>query len=164
MMSAFRHEDDVPIAVPGVNLTHGIDRRAAAAPRVAGFRRAVAEPAFPVSATCTRTAVTEGHTEAAAVSLGAGATPAEVAAAFREFTGDLGGLDLPSAPQRLITVHDDPFRPQPRLDRDADGGMTTSVGRIRDDPALEHGVKYVLVSHNARMGAAKGAVLTASIS
>jgi aspartate-semialdehyde dehydrogenase len=42
-----------------------------------------------------------------------------------------------------------------------DGGMATSVGRIREDPALERGVKYVLVSHNTKMGAAKGAVLTA---
>jgi aspartate-semialdehyde dehydrogenase len=64
-------------------------------------------------------------------------------------------------PARLITVHDDPFRPQPRIDRDADGGMTTSVGRVRADAALKHGVKYVLVSHNTKMGAASGAVLTA---
>jgi aspartate-semialdehyde dehydrogenase len=70
-------------------------------------------------------------------------------------------MGLPSAPQRLITVHDDPFRPQPRLDRDADGGMTTSVGRIRQERALPNGVKYLLVSHNTKMGAAKGAVLTA---
>ena len=117
--------------------------------------------AFPVSATCTRAAVTEGHTEAVTVSLGARSAPAEVAAAFREFDGGLAGLGLPSAPRRLFTVHDDPYRPQPRLDRDADGGMTTSVGRIREDHALDHGVKYVLVSHNTKMGAAKGAVLTA---
>jgi aspartate-semialdehyde dehydrogenase len=96
-----------------------------------------------------------------AVSLGRRASPADVAAAFREFGGELARLALPSAPERMITVHDDPFRPQPRLDRDADGGMTTSVGRIRDDPALERGIKYVLVSHNTKMGAAKGAVLTA---
>lgn len=120
------------------------------------------EPApFPVSATCTRVAVSEGHTESVAVSLGAAATPADVAAAFGDFGRDLARLELPSAPRRLITVHEDPFRPQPRLDRDADGGMTTSVGRIREDAALAHGVKYVLVSHNTRMGAAKGAVLTA---
>jgi aspartate-semialdehyde dehydrogenase len=117
--------------------------------------------AFPVSATCTRAAVTEGHTEAVTVSLGTRATPSDVAVAFRDFGGELARLALPSAPQRLITVHDDPFRPQPRLDRDADGGMTTSVGRIREDLALEHGVKYVLVSHNTKMGAAKGAVLIA---
>jgi aspartate-semialdehyde dehydrogenase len=103
--------------------------------------------------------VSEGHTEAVTVSLGAAASPAEAADAFRQFDGGLG--HLPSAPRGLITVHDDPFRPQPRLDRDADGGMTTSVGRIRADSALEHGVKYVLVSHNTKMGAAKGAVLTA---
>jgi aspartate-semialdehyde dehydrogenase len=116
---------------------------------------------FPVSATCTRVAVSEAHTEAVTVGLGRDATPADVAAAFREFGAELARLELPSAPQRLITVHDDPFRPQPRLDRDVDGGMTTSVGRIREDTALEHGVKYVLVSHNTKMGAAKGAVLTA---
>jgi aspartate-semialdehyde dehydrogenase len=116
---------------------------------------------FPVSATCTRAAVTEGHTEAVTVSLGAHATPADVAAAFRDFGREFVALGLPSAPQRMITVHDDPFRPQPRLDRDADGGMTTSVGRIREDLALEHGMRYVLVSHNTKMGAAKGAVLTA---
>jgi hypothetical protein len=58
-------------------------------------------------------------------------------------------------------VHENPYRPQPRFDRDADGGMTTSVGRVRPDAALEHGIKYMLVSHNTRMGAAKGAVLAA---
>jgi len=121
----------------------------------------VLDAGFPVSATCTRAAVTEGHTEAVTVSLGRRATADDVAASFREFGAEFVALGLPSAPRRLITVHDDPFRPQPRLDRDADGGMTTSVGRIREDPALEHGVRWVLVSHNTRMGAAKGAVLTA---
>ncbi len=116
---------------------------------------------FPVSATCTRAAVIEGHTEAVSVSTTTACTPEDVAAALREYAGDLGRLALPSAPQRLITVHDDPYRPQPRLDRDADGGMTTSVGRIRKDEALANGVKYLLVSHNTKMGAAKGAVLTA---
>jgi aspartate-semialdehyde dehydrogenase len=61
----------------------------------------------------------------------------------------------------LIDVSEDPFRPQPRLDRDREGGMLTSVGRVRADPALPNGIKYVLVSHNTKMGAAKGAVLVA---
>jgi len=121
----------------------------------------VAPARFPVSATCTRAAVLEGHTESVAVSTSHPCTPDDVAAAFRESGAELARLALPSAPQRLITVHDDPFRPQPRLDRDADGGMTTSVGRIRRDDALENGIKYVLVSHNTKMGAAKGAVLAA---
>lgn len=85
----------------------------------------ILDATFPVIATCTREAVTEGHTEAVTVSLGRAATPDDVAAAFRRFGVEFTALGLPSAPQRMITVHDDPYRPQPRLDRDADGGMTT---------------------------------------
>jgi len=111
-----------------------------------------------VSATCTRASVLEGHTEAVSVSTERPASPADIAAVMRSFDG---GQGLPSAPKRWIIVHDDPFRPQPRLDRDAEGGMATSVGRIRPDPVLENGIKFVVVSHNTKMGAAKGAVLVA---
>ena len=82
-----------------------------------------------VGATCTRAAVLDGHTAAVAVETERPCIAAEAAAAMREFRGDYAGMDLPSAPTRPIIVHDDPFRPQPRLDRDADGGMTTTVGR-----------------------------------
>ena len=111
-----------------------------------------------VSATCTRASVLEGHTESVSISTAKPATPGEIAAVMRAFDG---GSDFPSAPKRWIVVHDDPFRPQPRLDRDAEGGMATSVGRIRPEPVLDNGVKFVLVSHNTKMGAAKGAVLVA---
>lgn len=112
----------------------------------------------PVSATCTRANVREGHTEAVQVVLERDATLEQVRAAFTGFGREFCARRLPSAPQRMIVLHDDPFRPQPRLDRDADGGMATSVGRLRLDAA---GLRYVLVSHNTKMGAAKGAVLTA---
>jgi aspartate-semialdehyde dehydrogenase len=105
--------------------------------------------------------VLEGHTEAVCVSTRDRCTPGDAQAAFEAFGRELARYDLPSAPRRLITVHQDPYRPQPRLDRDADGGMTTSVGRIRADEALSNGIKYLLVSHNTKMGAAKGAVLVA---
>ncbi|MBX7100968.1 MAG: aspartate-semialdehyde dehydrogenase [Myxococcaceae bacterium] len=116
-----------------------------------------------VSCTCTRVAVLEGHTEAAYVSLAKKASLADVAEVLRGFRGDEATAGLPSAPPRWIEVLDDPFRPQPRLDRDTHGGMATSVGRLRDDGVLENGVKYVLVSHNTKMGAAKGAVLLAEL-
>ena len=48
-----------------------------------------------------------------------------------------------------------------RLDRDAEGGMATSVGRLRPEPALPNGLKYVCLSHNTALGASKGLVLTA---
>ncbi len=112
-----------------------------------------------VSATCTRAAVLEGHTEAVSVSLSRPCSPEAAAACMRGY--EPGVSELPSAPRRFITVLDDPFRPQPRLDRDADGGMTTSVGRLRPDPLWQHGLRFVLVSHNTKFGAAKGAVLLA---
>jgi aspartate-semialdehyde dehydrogenase len=121
------------------------------------------EPAsFKVSATCTRVAVIDGHSEAVNVGLKKAATVAEVKAAMRAFGKDMSPSTHPSAPKNWITVHDDPYRPQPRRDRDADGGMTTSVGRIREDDILgPHGVKFFLVSHNTKAGAAKGAILVA---
>ena len=79
----------------------------------------------------------------------------------RAFGKEMAELNLPSMPKHLISVSDDPFRPQVRLDRDAEGGMSTVVGRLRSDPVLTNGVKYMLVSHNTRMGAARGAILVA---
>jgi aspartate-semialdehyde dehydrogenase len=122
----------------------------------------VAHP-LKVSCTCTRVAVLEGHTESVFVSLRRKASPAEVARAMQEWKGEEVARALPSSPPRWIEVLEDPFRPQPRLDRDSHGGMATSVGRVREDEVLENGVKYVLVSHNTKMGAAKGAVLVAEM-
>jgi len=117
---------------------------------------------FPVSATCTRVAVLDGHTEAVYVATQERCSAADAARVMREFRGDLDGL--PSTPKPLIFVHDDPFRPQPRRDRDLNNGMTTTVGRLREETTLgPHGVKYVLVSHNTKMGAARGAILVAEL-
>lgn len=117
---------------------------------------------IPVSCTCTRVPVLEGHTEAVFCATARPAPLSEVKQAMEQFGRAFLRLGLPSAPEQLIQVLEDPYRPQPRLDRDAGGGMTTSVGRLRQDTALgAHGIKYVLVSHNTKMGAALGAILIA---
>ena len=116
---------------------------------------------FLVSATCTRAAVLEGHTESVWASMANPCSVEDARAAMIAFGKEFVDLGLPSSPQHMIILHDDPFRPQPRLDRDAEDGMATSVGRLRKDNALENAVKYMLVSHNTKMGAAKGAVLMA---
>ncbi len=122
---------------------------------------------FPVSATCTRVAVLDGHFEAVYVQTEKPCEVDDVARVMREFKGGLEGLE--TAPSPLIYVHDDPFRPQPRRDRDRGNGMTTTVGRLRMENALgasegvSSGVKYVLVSHNTKMGAARGAILVAEL-
>jgi aspartate-semialdehyde dehydrogenase len=124
---------------------------------------AVHKAPIAVSCTCTRANVSEGHTESVFVDLAKPALVEEVEAAMRAYAPkELEGL--PSAPKPgLIHVHSDPFRPQVRLDRDRGAGMVTSVGRVRKDTVFPNGVKYMLVSHNTKMGAAKGAVLVAEL-
>ena len=116
-----------------------------------------------ISATCTRVAVQDGHTEVVSVGLGRPAGLDEVKEALRSWEGSPEARDLPSSAPRWIEVLEGHDRPQPRLDRDTHGGMATSVGRLREDPVLENGIKLVLVSHNTKMGAAKGAVLVAEL-
>ena len=117
---------------------------------------------FAVSCTCTRVNVQDGHTESVFVALDKPASVDDVKAAIEAFNKAVR-TDLPSAPQNMITVTEDPFHPQPKWDRMTEGGMSTVVGRIREDHALPNGVKYVLLSHNTKMGAAKGCVLTAEM-
>ncbi len=115
-----------------------------------------------VSATCTRVPVLDGHTESVSVALKRAGNLDEIKEAMRAFGKDINPGTHPSAPTDWIKVLDDPFRPQPRIDRDTDGGMATTVGRIRPDPAMgANGIKFMLVSHNTKMGAAKGAILVA---
>ena len=63
----------------------------------------------------------------------------------------------------LVTAHPRPPYVEHglRLDRLAGEGMTTVVGRLRPDPVLANGIKLVLLSHNTKMGAARGATLLA---
>jgi aspartate-semialdehyde dehydrogenase len=118
------------------------------------------EPAgFAVSCTCTRVNVKDGHLETVFVGTERPASVSDAISAMERFGAD-GLKGLPSAPDQLLRVDRDPFRPQPRRDRDAGDGMTVTVGRVREEPALG-GVKYVVLSHNTKLGAGKGAVLLA---
>jgi len=116
-----------------------------------------------VSCTCTRVPVIDGHTESVFVESINECMPEDVKDAMLRYSRNVSIKNLPSAPKDYIYVHDDPSRPQPRLDRDMNDGMTTVVGRIRKDTAFDNGVKYVLLSHNEKMGSAKGAVLLAEM-
>ena len=126
-------------------------------------RGSISPAAFNVSCTCTRVNVKEGHTEAVFVSTAEKCSVEDVIKAMKKYASVLSDSGLPSAPQQMIVIHDDPFRPQPRLDRTTEDGMATVVGRVRPDGVLPNGIKYVLVSHNTKMGAAKGAVLVAEL-
>ncbi len=122
------------------------------------------EPAnIKVSCTCTRVPVIDGHTESVFVETSKPIDPSTAKKSYREYSKNISIAGLPSAPPDYYIVHDDPTRPQPRIDRAINDGMTTSIGRIEEEPLFEHGIKYMLFSHNKKMGSAKGAVLLAEM-
>jgi len=122
--------------------------------------RVTAAP-FAASAQCHRVNVVDGHVVAVRVKLERPADPAEVAAAMTGFRGAPQRLGLPTAPPCPIIVRPEPDRPQPRLDRDAGGGMSITVGRIARDPVL--GIRFVALGHNTIRGAAGATILNAEL-
>lgn len=116
---------------------------------------------FKISAHTNRVAVIDGHTVCASVELGSKAGPAEVAQVMAEFRDPEIVRNLPSSPRNIIEVRSEADRPQPRRDRDAGKGMTTVVGRVREDPLFD--VKFVILSHNTIRGAAGGSLLNAEL-
>ena len=116
---------------------------------------------FLVSAQCNRVPVQDGHLESVRVRLARPATIDEVREAWTSYTGLPQELKLPSAPAHPILVRDEKDRPQPRLDRDTGGGMTTVIGRLGRDTILDY--KFTLISHNTVRGAAGAALLNAEL-
>ena len=123
----------------------------------------IAPAPLKVSCTCTRVPVLDGHTESVFVETKQIAEAQDVKTEMEKFSKNVTITGLPSAPKDYIIVHEDPTRPQPRIDREINDGMTTVVGRIRKDTAFNNGIKYMLLSHNEKMGSAKGAILLAEL-
>ena len=120
------------------------------------------EPAaFPLSASCNRVPVRDGHTECASVRLGGSPTVDDVIAAFEGFRGKPQELGLPSAPPQPVIVRREQNRPQPHFDRDDANGMASVVGRVRPCPIL--GTKFVVLGHNTIRGAAGASILNAEL-
>lgn len=114
-----------------------------------------------VSATATRVPVLHGHLESVSVELDREATPEEAIELWRAFRAPAVASHLPSSPARPVVVFTADDRPQPRLDRDADGGMAVSIGRVRRCEVLT--LKFVVLSHNLERGAAGAAMLNAEL-
>ena len=122
------------------------------------------EPAdIRVSCTCTRVPVIDGHTESVFVETEKEVDPKNAKETYEQYNKEISVAGLPSAPKDYYVVHEDPTRPQPRIERHVGDGMTTTIGRLEKEELFEHGLKYMLFSHNKKMGSAKGAVLLAEM-
>jgi aspartate-semialdehyde dehydrogenase len=114
-----------------------------------------------VSATTTRAAVVDGHTESVSIQFDERPSIEDVRSALESFRGRPQELRLPSAPPSPIVYLEQADRPQPRLDVERDNGMTVTVGRLR--PCSILGTKLVALGHNTVRGAAGAAILNAEI-
>jgi len=122
------------------------------------------EPAdIRVSCTCTRVPVIDGHTESVFVETEKEVDPKNAKETYEQYNKEISVVGLPSAPKDYYAVHEDPTRPQPRIERQVGDGMTTTIGRLEKEELFDHGLKYILFSHNKKMGSAKGAVLLAEM-
>ena len=112
-----------------------------------------------ITTQCIRVPVSDGHLAAVFVSFEHNPTIEQIKAAWNSFAGYPQQHQLPSAPKQFLTYFEQDDRPQTRLDRDLEGGMGVSVGRLRPDTQYDY--KFVCLSHNTVRGAAGGAILMA---
>jgi aspartate-semialdehyde dehydrogenase len=118
---------------------------------------------FRISAQANRVPTIDGHLMTISLSLRKNnvVNVQLIREAIDNFRGEPQHLRLPSAPLKpLHYVHEDD-RPQPRLDRDRERGMSVSVGRLRPCPLLD--VRMVALVHNTIRGAAGAAILNAEL-
>ncbi len=114
-----------------------------------------------ITTQCLRVPVSDGHTSAVFVKFDRKPSKDEILRAWAEFKGEPQKLGLPSAPKQFLHYFEEDNRPQAKLDRDSEGGMAVSIGRLREDPVFDY--KFVCLSHNTLRGAAGGGVLAAEL-
>lgn len=118
---------------------------------------------FGLTTSCHRVAVLDGHTESVFIELDQNVDINDIKNDMVNFKSLPQELDLYSAPKNPVIVKEEDNRPQPRMDRNADGGMAVTVGRLRKDPVFDNSFKYVLVGHNTIRGAAGASILNAEL-
>ncbi|MBR3023249.1 MAG: aspartate-semialdehyde dehydrogenase [Oscillospiraceae bacterium] len=114
-----------------------------------------------ITTQCLRVPVSNGHTAAVFVSFDKKPSKEEILKCWKEFSGVPQELELPHAPKQFLNYFEENDRPQAKLDRDLEGGMAVSIGRLREDTQYDY--KFVCLSHNTLRGAAGGAVLLAEL-
>ena len=113
------------------------------------------------TAQCLRVPVSDGHMAAVFVSFKNKPSKEEILKVWEEFSGVPQELDLPHAPKQFLNYFTEDNMPQTKLNRNLEGGMAVSVGRLREDTQYDY--KFVCLSHNTLRGAAGGAVLLAEL-
>ena len=110
-----------------------------------------------ITSQCLRVPVSDGHMAAVFFSLENKISKEEIIERWEKVRGPAQELELPSAPKQFLHYFEDPSYPQTKLQRDLEGGMAISLGRLRPDTQYDY--KFVGLSHNTLRGSAGGSVL-----
>ena len=113
------------------------------------------------TAQCLRVPVSDGHMAAVFVTFKNKPSKEEILECWKNFSGRPQELSRPHAPKQFLNYFEEDNMPQTKLNRDLEGGMAVSVGRLREDSQYDY--KFVCLSHNTLRGAAGGAVLLAEL-
>ena len=113
------------------------------------------------TAQCLRVPVSDGHMAAVFVSFDKKPSKEDILNKWKEFAGAPQELELPSAPKQFLNYFVEDNMPQTKLQRELEGGMAVSIGRLREDSQYDY--KFVCLSLNTLRGAAGGAVLLAEL-
>lgn len=114
-----------------------------------------------ITTQCLRVPVSDGHVAAVFASFEKKPDLDEIISKWVNYKGRAQELSLPSAPKQFIHYFTENDRPQTKLDRNLEGGMAVSAGRLRAD--TQYDVKFVCLSHNTIRGAAGGGILMAEL-
>ena len=114
-----------------------------------------------ITAQCLRVPVSDGHMAAVFMTLREKISKEKIIQRWKSFRGPAQELELPSAPKQFLHYFEEDNRPQTKLDRNLEGGMAVSIGRLRPDSLFDY--KFVCLSHNTLRGAAGGGVLMAEL-
>ena len=113
------------------------------------------------TAQCLRVPVSNGHMGAVFVRFENKPSKEEILNIWKEFSGRAQELNLPHAPKQFLNYFEEDNMPQTKLQRDLEGGMAISIGRLREDTQYDY--KFVCLSHNTLRGAEGGGVLLAEL-
>lgn len=113
------------------------------------------------TAQCLRVPVSDGHMAAVFVRFEKKPSKDKILEVWKNFRGRPQELELPHAPKQFLHYFTEDNMPQTKLQRELEGGMAVSIGRLREDTQYDY--KFVCLSHNTLRGAAGGAVLAAEL-
>ena len=113
------------------------------------------------TAQCLRVPVSDGHMAAVFVKFKNKPSKEQILKVWESFSGEPQKLNLPHAPKQFLNYFTENDMPQTKLNRNLEGGMAISLGRLREDTQYDY--KFVCLSHNTLRGAAGGGVLLAEL-